>query len=110
MFVSELVLQYHRIQKVDVVFGEVNLELEVVMEATNSETIKHYVETGIGVAIVPEMTMRPGESGRIISIPMDHYFGKSQYGVILRKGKHITSWVKNFLVILEPSIKDALGI
>ena len=96
--------------EVDAVFGEVNLELEVVMEATNSETIKHYVETGIGVAIVPEMNMRTGESARIVSIPMDHYFGKSQYGVILRKGKHITSWVKNFLVILEPSIKDALGI
>lgn len=90
--------------EVDRVFEEVHLEIEIIMEATNSETIKRYVETGVGVAIIPKIALDTVENHQIESIPIEQYFGKSQYGVILRKGKHITSWATNFLKLLDPSI------
>lgn len=95
---------------IDRVFEEVNLEVEIVMEATNSETIKRYVELGIGVSIIPRIALLPSRNRRLEVIPVHRYFGKSQYGVFLRKGKHVTSWAKNFLMLLEPSVKESLGI
>ena len=95
---------------IDHVFEEVNLEVDVVMEATNSETIKRYVELGIGISIIPKIAILPTQERLLEIISVDRYFGKSQYGVILRKGKHITSWAKNFLLLLEPSIREVLHI
>ena len=93
---------------IDKVFEDVNLEVEIVMEATNSETIKRYVELGIGVSIIPKIALQLPRSRRLEIISVDRYFGRNQDCVILRKGKHITSWAKNFLLLLEPSIKNAL--
>jgi len=95
--------------EVDKVFEEVRRDIEVIMEATNSETIKRYVEMGIGIAIIPKIAILPTQTRLLEAIPIDQYLGKSQYGVILRKGKHITSWAKNFLLLLEPSITDSIG-
>jgi DNA-binding transcriptional LysR family regulator len=95
---------------IDHVFQGVNLDVEVVMEATNSETIKRYVELGVGVSIIPKIALMPTRERRLEVISVDRYFGKSQYGVILRKGKHITSWAKNFLLLLEPTIRESLGV
>ncbi len=95
---------------IDSVFQEVNLDIEIVMEATNSETIKRYVELGIGIAITPKIALYHGQPDTLEVISADEYFGKSQYGVILRKGKHLTTWAKNFLVLLEPGMHSSLGI
>jgi DNA-binding transcriptional LysR family regulator len=95
---------------IDRVFEDLHLDVEVVMEATNSETIKRYVELGIGVSIIPKIALLPDQTPRLEVISVDRYFGKSEYCVILRKGKHVTSWAKNFLLLLEPSILETLGI
>lgn len=93
---------------IDKVFEDVNLEVEVVMEATNSETIKRYVELGIGVSIIPKIAIQPPWSRRLEVISVDRYFGKNQDCVILRKGKYITSWATNFLLLLDSSLKEFL--
>ena len=41
----------------DHVFKNYNLEPDVVMEATNAETIKRYVEIGIGIAVIPQSAL-----------------------------------------------------
>ena len=91
---------------IDKVFEAVHLDVEVVMEATNSETIKRYVELGIGISIIPKIALLPDQNRKLEVIPVHRYFGKSEYCVILRKGKHITSWAKNFLLLLDPSMRE----
>ncbi len=92
----------------DRVFKEANLETEIVMEATNAETIKRYVEIGIGVAVIPKIALQPTKMLRLHAISVNQFFGKSRYGVIIRKGKYMTSWAKDFLDLLSPKVKDAL--
>ena len=92
----------------DKTFDDIHLDVEIVMEATNSETIKRYVEMGIGIAIIPKTALFPSHPRRLETISVNKYFGKNQDGVILRKGKHITSWAKNFLYLLKPNLKDHL--
>lgn len=92
----------------DKVFEDVQLEIDVIMEATNAETIKRYVEMGIGIAIIPKIALSPSQSSQLKAVTVNKYFGKSQYGVLMRKGKHITSWATNFLVLLNPSLESQL--
>ena len=94
--------------EIDSVFKEADLEMEITMEATNAETIKRYVETGIGVAIIPKIALFPTQNHRLKVINVNRYFGKLHYGVILRKGKYLTSWAKNFLYLLNPALKEQL--
>jgi len=94
----------------DRVFEKSNLNIEIVMEATNAETITRYVEMGIGVAIIPKITLPSSSSRHLEAISVSKYFGKSQYGIILKKGKYITSWAKNFLLLLNPSIENLLYV
>jgi DNA-binding transcriptional LysR family regulator len=89
----------------DRVFNGVQLDIDVLMEATNAETIKRYVELGIGIAVIPKGALTPTQSKKMEVIPVSKYFGQSQYGVLLRKGKYLTSWTKNFILFLSPSLK-----
>lgn len=78
------------------------------MEATNAETIKRYVEIGIGIGVIPKIALLPKKILRLHAISVNEFFGKSHYGVIVKKGKYITSWAKDFLDLLSPNVKDIL--
>ena len=43
----------------DQIFKEIHLDIEIIMEATNAETIKKYVEMGVGIAIIPKIALHP---------------------------------------------------
>jgi DNA-binding transcriptional LysR family regulator len=94
--------------EVEKVFEQVQLDVEFIMETTNAETIKHYVEMGVGIAIIPSIAVRKFRGRRLAVRPVSQYFGRIQYGVLLRKGKHTTSWARAFLQILDPAIKESL--
>jgi len=92
----------------DRIFDAVKLDVEIVMEATNAETIKRYVELGIGIAIIPKLAILQKDNYDINVISgLSGFFGKMQYGVVMRKGRHITTWAKNFLYLLNPSWEGA---
>jgi DNA-binding transcriptional LysR family regulator len=92
----------------DRVFKEANLDLDIVMEATNVETIKRYVEMGIGIAIVPRVALFQSRSHDLSIITVNGYPEKMGYGIVLKKGKHLTSWTKNFLLLLHPDLDHLL--
>ncbi|HHS12225.1 MAG TPA: LysR family transcriptional regulator [bacterium] len=92
----------------DRVMREHGLQSNIIMEATNAETIKRYVEMGIGISIIPKMALFPTKTTRLEVISINRYFGKSQYGVLLRKGKHITRWSRHFLELLIPDLTERL--
>jgi len=95
-------------EECDTIFKDVKLEVEVVMEATNAETIKRYVELGVGIAIIPRLALFPQQHYQVHVIDdVSSSFGKIQYGIILRKGRHITQWAKSFLYLLNPAWEGA---
>ena len=90
-------------EEFDKIFKQIQLDIDVVMEVTNAETIKKYVEIGVGIAIIPEIALHPASHEILSATTVSKYFGKSHYGVILRKGRHITRWAQNFLALITPS-------
>lgn len=91
------------------VFKEANLSVDIVMEATNAETIKRYVEMGIGIAIVPKVALFHTRAHKLNIISIDEYTEKMRYGVVMKKGKHLTKWTKNFLLMLNPGFENDLN-
>jgi DNA-binding transcriptional LysR family regulator len=84
---------------VDLVFRQHNLPYKVAMEAGGWEVIKKYVELGLGISIVTDVCLTGQE--RLAAIPLEHYFPKRSYGIVLRRGKFLSPQAKRFLEVLD---------
>ena len=86
---------------VDLVFRQHNLEYRVAMEAGGWEVIKKYVELGLGISIVTDVCLTGQE--RLAAIPLEQFFPKRSYGIVLRRGKFLSPQAKRFLEVLDAS-------
>lgn len=85
---------------VDMAFQQHNLSFNVALEAGGWEIIKKYVELGMGVSIVTDVCLTGSE--KIAQKPLDDYFPKRSYGLVLRKGKYLSSQARCFIEIMDP--------
>lgn len=84
---------------VELVFRQHELKFKTGLEAGGWEVIKRYVELGIGISIVTDVCLTGSE--KLIKIPMDDYFPKRTYGVVLRRGKYLSPQAKRFIEVME---------
>ncbi|MEY6431776.1 LysR family transcriptional regulator [Thioalkalicoccus limnaeus] len=89
---------------VDLVFKQHNLGYRVTLEAGGWEVIKKYVELGLGISIVTDVCLTGEES--LARIPLDRYFPKRSYGIVLRRGKFLSPQAKSFLKVLEANFPE----
>ncbi len=85
---------------VDTVFSQHNLDYNVTLEAGGWEIVKKYVEMGLGVSIVTSICLTGRE--KLAAIPLNRYFPKRSYGVVLRRGKFITPQARLFIEMMDP--------
>ncbi|MBF0265588.1 MAG: LysR family transcriptional regulator [Gammaproteobacteria bacterium] len=85
---------------VDMAFRQQNLSYHVALEAGGWEIIKKYVELGMGVSIVTDVCLTGDE--KICRKPLDAYFPKRSYGIVLRRGKFLSPQAKKFIGIMDP--------
>ncbi len=84
------VLQLHRV------------EVQVVMEFDNIETIKRAIEIDAGVGLLPEPTVvREVASQTLVAIPLDTDELVRPLGIIHRRGKELNSATRRFIELLE---------
>jgi len=89
---------------VDLVFEQHGLTYDVALEAGGWEVIKKYVALDMGVSIVTSICLT--DNDKLARIPIGKYFPKRTYGVIIRKGKFLSSQSLRFLEVLEPQKKS----
>ena len=85
---------------VDLVFQQHNVNYRVALEAGGWEVIKKYVELGLGISIVTSICITEHDS--LAQIPLDHYFPKRSYGIVLRHGKFLAPQAKSFIEMMDP--------
>ncbi len=85
---------------VDMAFRQQNLSFNVSLEAGGWEIIKKYVELGMGVSIVTDVCLTGTE--KLVTKPLDLYFPKRSYGLVLRKGKFLSPQARRFIEIMKP--------
>lgn len=84
---------------VDLVFRQHELKLKAGLEAGGWEVIKKYVEMGLGISIVTDVCLTGDEE--LVTFPLDDYFQKRTYGIVLRKGKYLSPQAKRFIEVME---------
>jgi len=89
---------------VDLVFRQHDLGYQVTLEAGGWEVIKKYVELGLGISIVTDVCLT-GED-RLACIPLEQYFPRRSYGIVLRRGKFLSPQAKRFLEVLDEAFAD----
>jgi len=83
------------------------IEVRVVMEFDNTETIKRAVEIDAGVSILPEPTIdREVAAGALLARPVAEIDLKRPIGIIQRRGKELGKTARRFVQLL---IKQPAG-
>jgi len=81
--------------------GRFGLPLNISLEVGNFETLKHYVDRGLGIAMVSGLCLTKSDRVRfeIVEVPVE-LGGETTYGVILRKDKSMTRPLRTLLQLL----------
>ena len=60
----------------------------------------------MGISIVTNICLTGNE--KLAVIPLDSYFPKRSYGVVMRRGKFISPQARRFLEIMDPDITKTM--
>lgn len=91
---------------IKMVFALNGVDYQVAVEAGGWEVIKSYVGLGLGVSIVTRLCITEKDQQRLAIVPLDKYFPSRKYGVVVRKGKRLSSPAQRFIKILHEQYKE----
>ncbi len=91
---------------IKMVFALNGVDYQVAVEAGGWEVIKSYVGLGLGISIVTRLCISERDKERLAITPLDKYFPSRKYGVVVRKGKRLSSPAQRFIKILQEHYKD----
>jgi len=86
-------------------FMERELKLNVVLVLNNFNIVKKYVQLGMGVSILDDFTLTKRDYERLDIFPLDQFFEKRQYGMVIRKTKYLSPTVWAFIRCIKPDIE-----
>lgn len=111
---AEPLISYHPAfagrKRVDQAFAQRQLKPNVALEAIDSDVIKTYVRSGLGIGIVAEMAMRAegGQDADLVWKPAGHLFGSNTARVAFRRGAYLRSFVLTFAELLSDRLSRGL--
>ncbi len=94
--------------RIDQAFNKRDLHPRVVLEAIDSDVIKTYVRSGLGVGIVAHMAMQEEPTGELLSRPAGHLFGQNVARIAFKRGAYLRSFVYAFAELLSQRLNRNL--
>ncbi|MDR2872204.1 MAG: LysR family transcriptional regulator [Xanthomonadaceae bacterium] len=89
---------------VDLVFQQNRVAYTVALEVGGWEVIKQYVAMGMGISIVPTICLTDADRERLATQPLSKYFPSRSYGVVVRKGRYLSSQARAFIELIRPNL------
>lgn len=110
---EEPLISYHPAfagrKRVDQAFANRRLKPSIALEAIDSDVIKTYVRSGLGVGIIAEMAMKAdGGNDGLVWRPAGHLFGRNTARVAFRRGAYLRSFVITFAELLSDRLSRSL--
>ncbi len=94
-------------RELDRVLAGHDIEMRVVMEFDNIETIKRAIEIDAGVGLLPEPTVdKEVQSGSLVARPLKGVTFSRPVGIIVRGGKELGRIAKRFIEMLQTQKPD----
>ena len=78
---------------------------DVVLSLDDTESIKRYVETGMGIAVCADFTLHQQDLNRLGVVRLDHVFESSIIGICTLQGKFLGKAVRNFIDVLSDEMR-----
>ena len=95
--------------RIDAAFARAHLAPEIALEAIDSDVIKTYVRSGLGVGLVAEMAVRDEPAGGdLVSRPVGYLFGDNVSRVAFKRGAYLRNFVYTFAELLSERLTRAL--
>ena len=90
-------------------FGETaarqfGVDVRAVIEVGGWGVIKRYVEKGLGISIVPSISIH--ETDQVSVVPLKEYFPTRSFGVFTRRSKFLTPPARRLLRLMIPDFPD----
>jgi len=92
-------------QRVEQAFKSRGLAPDVVLALDDTESMKRYVEIGMGIGIGNDFTLHSEDHHRFSVVRLDHLFPSSVIGVCTLKGKFAGQVVRNFIRMMSDEIR-----
>jgi LysR family transcriptional regulator, cys regulon transcriptional activator len=109
---TEPIITYHPSftgrTKIDAAFAAKKLSPRIALEAIDSDVIKTYVRTGLGVGIVAEMAVKDEPSNDLIIKPAGHLFGKNVARIAFKRSAYLRNFVYTFAELLSDRLNRKL--
>jgi len=86
-------------------FAYDDLKLKVVLILNNYESVKKYVAMGVGVSILDDYALTQEDYDKLDIFPLDEFFDKRKYGLIMRRKKYLAPAAKAFIRNIRPEIR-----
>ena len=83
-------------------FREHGLEPKLVVSAIDSDVIKAYVAEGLGIAIVPTLSLDSELDRNLVALDATGLFPRSVMTVSLRRDAYLRRYVSNFVQLVAP--------
>jgi LysR family transcriptional regulator, cys regulon transcriptional activator len=99
--------------KIDAAFHAAKLHPRIALEAIDSDVIKTYVASGMGVGILAEMAIRDELAGQSMPAkplqirPAGHLFGKNVTRIAFKRGAYLRNFVYSFAMALAPELSKS---
>ena len=85
-------------------FQKRKVPYHVAIEVGGWEVIKQYVAMGLGISIVTGMCIREADRERLCVRNLRSYFPQRSYGVVVRKGKVLSTEARSFIDLIRPGL------
>ena len=89
---------------VDLVFQQRRVPYRVAIEVGGWEVIKEYVAMGLGISIVTGICLTEFDHTRLEVRNLRQYFPQRSYGVVMRKGKYLSTQARAFVDLIRPGL------
>lgn len=90
--------------KVERAFAAAGLKPDFVLSAADTDVIKTFVESGLGIAIVADMAHDPRRDKGLVALSAAHLFESNTISVSLRRGDFLRAFVYTFIEMIEPRL------
>lgn len=89
---------------VDLVFQQRRVPYRVAIEVGGWEVIKEYVAMSLGISIVTGICLTEHDQSRLVVRNLKQYFPQRSYGVVMRKGKYLSTQARAFVDLIRPGL------
>jgi DNA-binding transcriptional LysR family regulator len=92
-------------QKVEQTLRNQSINYEVVLAMDDTESIKRYVEIGLGMAIAADFTLHTEDHDKLGVVSLNHIFPGSVIGVCTLRGKFLGRAVRSFIDAMSEQLR-----